>query len=966
MGWCLFFKKWFLLVLILAVTGVDLWSIPAIDSLKNEAYNLISEGKEAEIINAYAQAEKKYFKSIEIWNQISEYDEYRAYPYYSLALLYRKMGNYQKSLENYNFAEKILLNSREEYKFLLSAIYSSIGDYFVDIGDYTKAMKYFESAIKVIEYSKERNESVFCGIQINIAQTFYYQHKYQKAIDVCNNYINSKNSIDHNRFEWIIGSSFIALGKYDEAKKILEKSLTGLNDQPERYTEAFLITTKAYIRAGELVIAEKYLNKAIPLLATNKAQNDPWHIYYYELKSEFLKRKAAKEMQIKTRLNILNEAVKVIDKALLMNSITSEANKIPYLETKGEFITPTQVKDLLINRAEVLYSIAEEYRQIGDKISARQFDLLSLKTWEGTVNFIHDFKISFLEEESKLNLSEQQIVVYTQGFDLAEKLYNETGKDEFFEKMLFFSESGKSSTFLASLNAAQAKNFGGIPDSLLDKEKQLNVQLSAMNQMIFNARNSEHPDSALLKEWGKNQFNLQKQYDDLLFKFENDYPNYYKFKYNNQLVSPHEIISKLNPKQALLEYVVDEPTSEKDSGRITILYFTNSSHRVYSRNIGYDYIISLKTILGQLSNRDVGETNLNDFKQFFKSSNYLYSVLIAPIEFKNSITDLIVIPDGKLAYLSFDALIREVPDSSSMSFSKLDYLVQRFNFVYSYSATLHYEYFRNKNNSNYKILAFAPEYSGNEVDVNKAAYRTRQVSRASLSQLPGAKEEVMALSNHYKCKAYIGSQATEEAFKKEAGNYGILHLAMHTMMNDSIPMYSKLIFTSSTDSINDGFLNTQEIYNMKLNAKIAVLSACNTGSGKMQTGEGVMSMARAFLYAGCPSILMTLWEVEDKSSAQLVLDFYRNLFKGYSKPEALRLSKLNYLRNADPLKSHPYFWMGYIIVGDPTPIRYHTSTIILMVIFVFIGIVIILFRKKIATILGLNCPLKFKRNKNNI
>jgi CHAT domain-containing protein len=170
---------------------------------------------------------------------------------------------------------------------------------------------------------------------------------------------------------------------------------------------------------------------------------------------------------------------------------------------------------------------------------------------------------------------------------------------------------------------------------------------------------------------------------------------------------------------------------------------------------------------------------------------------------------------------------------------------------------------------------------------------------------------------------------------------------MHTIMNDSLPMFSKLVFASTPDSSNDGFLNTQEIYNMKLNARLVVLSACNTGSGKMRTGEGVMSMARAFLYAGCPSIVMTLWEVEDKSSATLVLDFYRYLFKGYSKPEALRLAKLEYLTNADPFKSHPYFWMGYIVIGDPSPIKYHTTVMSLMLAFAFIASIVLIFWKRI-------------------
>ena len=132
-------------------------------------------------------------------------------------------------------------------------------------------------------------------------------------------------------------------------------------------------------------------------------------------------------------------------------------------------------------------------------------------------------------------------------------------------------------------------------------------------------------------------------------------------------------------------------------------------------------------------------------------------------------------------------------------------------------------------------------------------------------------------------------------------------------------MYSKLAFVQNVDSLNDGFLNTYEIYNMRFNARMAVLSSCKTGFGKLMKGEGVMSLARGFMYAGCPSIIMTLWEVSDKSGAKLMQDFYKSLIKGRSKAEALQIAKLNFLKKADNLKANPYFWSTYVIIGEAGP-----------------------------------------------
>lgn len=103
---------------------------------------------------------------------------------------------------------------------------------------------------------------------------------------------------------------------------------------------------------------------------------------------------------------------------------------------------------------------------------------------------------------------------------------------------------------------------------------------------------------------------------------------------------------------------------------------------------------------------------------------------------------------------------------------------------------------------------------------------------------------------------------------------------------------------------------------MRFNARMAVLSSCKTGFGKLMKGEGVMSLARGFMYAGCPSIIMTLWEVSDKSGAKLMQDFYQSLIKGKSKAKALQEAKLNFLKKADNLKANPYFWSTYVIIGD--------------------------------------------------
>lgn len=192
--------------------------------------------------------------------------------------------------------------------------------------------------------------------------------------------------------------------------------------------------------------------------------------------------------------------------------------------------------------------------------------------------------------------------------------------------------------------------------------------------------------------------------------------------------------------------------------------------------------------------------------------------------------------------------------------------------------------------------------------------------RGSLIPLNWAEKEVVGISEMMNGETYCHGRATEKIFKAKAPSAGILHIATHAVVNDGNPMFSKLVFAADSNSNEDGYLNTYELYDMKLNASMVVLSACNTGYGKLVRGEGIMSLARGFMYAGCPSIVMSLWSVDDQSTSLLMRHFYKGLVNGQSKDEALRQAKLDFLKNADEVKSNPFYWSGMIFIGDISPI----------------------------------------------
>jgi CHAT domain-containing protein len=219
-----------------------------------------------------------------------------------------------------------------------------------------------------------------------------------------------------------------------------------------------------------------------------------------------------------------------------------------------------------------------------------------------------------------------------------------------------------------------------------------------------------------------------------------------------------------------------------------------------------------------------------------------------------------------------------------------------------------------------KLIAFAPDYP-EPIDI-QSVLMSRQAGIGVLNDLPFARMEAKYVSDITGGALYANSDAKETIYKQESGKYDIIHLAMHTLLNDKDPMNSTLIFSRGKDSLEDGYLKTYEIYGIPLKAKMVVLSSCNTGTGLLYSGEGILSLARGFIYSGSQSVVMSLWEIEDKSGTEIVEMFYKNLKKGYPKSVALKKARNAFLENADQLRSHPYFWSSLVVYGNNAPLYY--------------------------------------------
>jgi CHAT domain-containing protein len=195
-----------------------------------------------------------------------------------------------------------------------------------------------------------------------------------------------------------------------------------------------------------------------------------------------------------------------------------------------------------------------------------------------------------------------------------------------------------------------------------------------------------------------------------------------------------------------------------------------------------------------------------------------------------------------------------------------------------------------------------------------------------LIRLSWAEREVATVAGRAGGKAYCGGRATESRFKREAPKAGILHIATHCVVDEKNNADTGFILSPDPGSGQDGILYMHEIYQMHFSADLAVLSACNTGSGVLTAGDGYLSLGRCFMLTGCNSALMSLWPVDDKSSSTLVAAYYDGLAAGRRKHVALRDAKLAWLENADERSANPIFWAGMVQSGSVEPLRLKPSS----------------------------------------
>lgn len=883
----------------------------------------------------YDQQFENYQKALAIrLKALGETHPKVAQTYSSLSVSLKYRGDYDRALVNANKGLDIHLETLDSNDFRLSQDYTNIGAIYLSKGEYKKAETYFQRALDVMKNaSGEQNQFKAIGFS-NLGKSLVAQKAYSEAIAAYENALEVLIQLLGEKHAYA-GIFYNNLGaawlKNDNPSKALEyhKKAEEIFSAVLSKNHPYMAAT--YINKGKCHANEKgpealdFLLKGLSIQEQVLGTHHPDYVQTCNtIGLYFLDQK-----QWET-------AIGYFQKGLAGMSIALDPTD-PYTNPSIDAIgAKNVVLEVLANKGSAqfaLYRASENGMQLEG----------SMATFQTALELIDRLKFEITSTISKREFIEKTIPIYERAIAVSFELFEVTKDPKFLKQAYVYSEKSKSFLLLQELSYAQVKKYAGIPDSIIKSERDFKLQSVFYEGELHKALQKK--DTSKTKLYREKLLDARTAMEEIKKNIELKYTQYHKLKYSSDSISLAETQSELLEEgELLLEFFVGED-------HIYLFSITQEEFQTFSieKNNQYEQLIG--DFRKATTNQNLILEGSSKNKSLFAESAYgLYELLLqkALSLLKQPIHKIIVVPDGKLSYLNFETFLTSLPkDTTNFRYKDLDYLLKSYRISYAYSTS----FLKNtatsriaRDRSRYAFGGFAPAYPNGLTQDDETSENT------ATGPLPGAEQEVGTIAETLKGKAFVGSRATEKTFKETAHQYQILHLAMHGLLDDSNPMFSKLSFSPADASKEDGFLNAAEIYNLELNADLAVLSACESGYGNIQKGEGMMSLSRAFAYAGCPSLVASLWKVPDGATVQPMVHFYDNLERELPIDEALRNAKLDYLQNiGDPLYEHPFYWSGFVVHGNTQPLSMvssNSSTFIFITLVLLVGLLTFFWYKK--------------------
>lgn len=775
--------------------------------------------------------------------------------------------------------------------------------------EYNKSLLYCREALKIFDSDPAGNADSRILLHNTIALVYKKLKQFDKAKECFRRGLaikDEKNAQDkfllYINYSNLLGQA----GKISEGERVLEEGLARVKSIYGAESREYLIMLVSYANFINSNHGASERSLALYEQCFSYVRANPWDVSA----SKYLTVKYAKSL---ASMGKYAEVLRITDNTGFLTGAYSQATGAES-GSGANLAVPVVFSEDDVGILEIRYSALNALAKVSHD---NQYDRQAVEAGKMIASLYDRQRLELSEDESRTSFSTYSRDIYTGIIGNYARLYEADHSQEALEGIFEYSERSKVAGFLASIRELNASRFS-LPAELAGLEAEIRQQTGFYRELIANEQLKAVPDSQRLATWESVTFTLLRSRDSLKRIFEERYPSYYNLKYRNKVASPGDVGRVIGRRSNLLSYVL---TSE----RLYTIVANNRVNKVIIREIDSSFFNNLHRFRGILSTSPKTSGSRAQFNEYMDLAYSLYRILIEPAE-PYLVGDKIVIsPDNILSYLPFETLVTEEFRSPELLYREAPFALKKYRFSYIYSVTLSSETIQRTRRFNNRLVAFAPTYEG--LEISDSVLAAWPALSGEIRELPAALIEAEDAVSQCGGRAYLAGDASEKTFKSEAPGYDIIHLAMHTLVDDSRPAFSKMLFAGGEEGGDDGMLNTYEVYSLPLKAMMVVLSSCNTGSGALAGGEGILSLARGFLYAGSRSAVMSMWEVDDVSASKVIHSFYKNMKGGQTKSSALRNARLKFLRTADQGRSHPYFWSTLVIYGDDTPLWHNKVTL---------------------------------------
>jgi CHAT domain-containing protein len=845
--------------------------------------------------------------------------------YFIMAVNHDWQRNLDKSFLTHNKGLEIRINVYGENHIDIARGYLAIGEMYWYDHQYLKAVEYLSKSISILE-------NLGCENSLQAGKTYYViASAYRELADFQRAVIYGKKALailenstlgDRTRCYNLLGNVHSSMQNYEQSNRYNFKAINLLlGEHPLTLTQkknlANYLNSVAnnHMSNQSYDSANTYYLQSLKIYQTLKGTDDDISMSYQNLGINYTKQKLldsahyylSKAVKLRKRVfgeknfntssslrymgkvfegqGDLDSALNYYQMAIVAGSGKGFNSEQPYVNPKPESFTHDgSLLEALWEKSEVLieiYGRDQNPQNLG----------LSLETLLIAIELMDRNQELYELEGSTLLMTRDYYGIFEDALDVCYKLYVITNNKMYLERAFFTMEKSKARLLFDSFSKLQKNQMAGIPDSLVTAENSIKSRLASLTRDLENEKKKDSVNNAKVIELEEHVFQSTVDLEHFYKFLETTFPSY-ATSVKNELFDLNSIQTRLTKgNQVLVDYFWG------DSALYSLVL------REDQVQFARQPIASIKPLVKKYKQHLLDGPQFTNqaakFQEFSTNAQDLFKVLFNGVELEDQ--SLIIATDGPLRFIPFEALIVDLPENNSHDYSQLKYLLHQTPTSYIYSANL---------------WAMKPEMKPGQVQA--LGFSHSEIDQKVLNgpnELPGTADEIEILRSQVKGLFFSGKNATKQNFIDHAQEYDIIHLAIHGISDSISHLNNRLLFRNSDHLEQTEPLYTYELYKLRLNSKLAVLSACESGIGENFQGEGVYSMSRAFSYAGCPTTVMSLWRITDKTTTEILEHFYKQIFKGEDIDQALRKAKLNYLSKYRGNMAHPGLWAPLVVHG---------------------------------------------------